>query len=88
MKKQFLTVAFAAMFIIGGAAVTSCGNSEDHDHDGDHHEHMDGEHMEGEHMDGEHAHVYQCPMKCEGDKTYDKAGKCPACGMDLEEVEE
>ena len=27
--------------------------------------------------------VYQCPMKCEGAKTYDKAGKCPACGMNL-----
>ena len=27
--------------------------------------------------------VYQCPMKCEGDKTYDKAGKCPKCGMNL-----
>ena len=26
---------------------------------------------------------YSCPMKCEGDKTYDKAGKCPKCGMDL-----
>jgi Cu2+-exporting ATPase len=24
-------------------------------------------------------------MKCEGDKTYDKAGKCPKCGMDLKE---
>ena len=22
-------------------------------------------------------------MKCEGDKTYDKTGKCPKCGMDL-----
>lgn len=27
--------------------------------------------------------VYQCPMKCEGDKTYNKAGKCPVCGMNL-----
>ena len=27
--------------------------------------------------------VYKCPMKCEGAKTYDKAGKCPACGMNL-----
>lgn len=28
---------------------------------------------------------FQCPMKCEGDKTYDKAGKCPKCGMALKE---
>lgn len=30
--------------------------------------------------------VYQCPMKCEGDKTYAKKGKCPACTMDLKLV--
>ncbi|WP_353717523.1 heavy metal-binding domain-containing protein [Dyadobacter sp. 676] len=29
---------------------------------------------------------YACPMKCEGDKTYAEAGKCPVCKMDLEEV--
>lgn len=27
--------------------------------------------------------VYQCPMKCEGEKTYNKAGKCPVCNMNL-----
>ena len=27
--------------------------------------------------------VYYCPMHCEGDKTYDKPGDCPVCGMDL-----
>lgn len=30
---------------------------------------------------------YQCPMKCEGEKTYDKPGQCPVCKMDLEKVE-
>jgi acetolactate decarboxylase len=29
---------------------------------------------------------YQCPMKCEGDKTYDKPGKCPVCGMSLRKI--
>src|SRR5687768_620544 len=24
---------------------------------------------------------YYCPMHCEGDKTYDKPGSCPVCGM-------
>ena len=33
------------------------------------------------------AEVYQCPMDCEDGKTYDKPGKCPVCGMDLEKVE-
>jgi len=31
--------------------------------------------------------AYMCPMKCEGDKTYDKAGKCPKCGMNLKKME-
>lgn len=26
---------------------------------------------------------YYCPMFCEGDKVYNKAGDCPICGMDL-----
>lgn len=31
---------------------------------------------------------YYCPMHCEGEKTYDKAGDCPVCGMPLvKEVE-
>ena len=30
--------------------------------------------------------VYQCPMKCEGAKTYAKKGKCPSCTMDLKVV--
>lgn len=30
---------------------------------------------------------YQCPMKCEGDKVYDKPGSCPVCNMDLQKVE-
>ncbi len=31
--------------------------------------------------------TYQCPMKCEGDKMYDKEGKCPKCNMDLKKME-
>ncbi|MGR7814322.1 heavy metal translocating P-type ATPase [Lacinutrix undariae] len=52
------------------------------------------------HKLGEHHHIkevkkelpkgkgtgtFYCPMHCEGDKTYDKAGDCPVCGMDLVE---
>jgi len=29
--------------------------------------------------------IFYCPMHCEGDKTYDKRGNCPVCGMDLVE---
>ena len=28
---------------------------------------------------------FYCPMHCEGEKTYDKPGNCPVCGMDLVE---
>jgi Cu2+-exporting ATPase len=51
------------------------------------------------HLPGEHVHsheqkpkpkstgsgVWYCPMHCEGEKTYDKPGDCPVCGMDLVE---
>lgn len=53
------------------------------------------------HQNGEHQHTHDkkkvekpkgqgtgtfyCPMHCEGDKTYDKTGDCPVCGMDLVE---
>ncbi len=26
---------------------------------------------------------YACPMKCEGDRTYDHPGNCPVCNMKL-----
>ena len=26
---------------------------------------------------------YQCPMNCEGNKTYSQPGKCPVCNMQL-----
>ncbi|AUC81465.1 heavy metal translocating P-type ATPase [Lacinutrix sp. Bg11-31] len=29
--------------------------------------------------------TFYCPMHCEGEKTYDKAGDCSVCGMDLVE---
>ena len=39
-------------------------------------------------MTAKHQHkmAYQCPMKCESDKMYDKAGKCPKCNMNLKKV--
>ena len=37
------------------------------------------------HSDHNHAKgvKYPCPMRCEGDKTYDQPGDCPVCGMHL-----
>lgn len=34
---------------------------------------------------GQGTGVFYCPMHCEDDKTYDEAGDCPVCGMDLVE---
>jgi Cu2+-exporting ATPase len=31
--------------------------------------------------------TFYCPMHCEADKTYNKPGDCPVCGMDLVEEE-
>lgn len=31
---------------------------------------------------------YLCPMKCEGDKTYDAPGNCPVCNMKLVPVDD
>lgn len=36
----------------------------------------------------EEATLYECPMHCEGDKTYDEPGSCPVCKMDLVPVSE
>lgn len=50
---------------------------ESHDH-----EHS---HSKPEKEKGEGTGTWYCPMHCEGDKTYDKPGDCPVCGMDLVE---
>jgi len=40
-----------------------------------------------EQLDGDESATYQCPMDCEDGKTYEEAGSCPDCKMDLAEVE-
>jgi len=31
---------------------------------------------------------YQCPMKCENEKTYLESGNCPVCKMDLKQIKD
>lgn len=31
--------------------------------------------------------MYECPMKCEGDKKHTEKGNCSVCGMELTAVE-
>ncbi|MDV7139226.1 heavy metal translocating P-type ATPase [Maribacter sp. TH_r10] len=47
--------------------------------------HHDSEVKVKEKPKGKGTGTFYCPMHCEGDKTYDKPGDCPVCGMDLVE---
>jgi Cu2+-exporting ATPase len=46
-------------------------------------EHHHSEDKKEEKPKGKGTGVFYCPMHCEGDKTYDKAGDCTVCGMHL-----
>ncbi|WP_276381965.1 heavy metal translocating P-type ATPase [Flavobacterium sp. H4147] len=59
----------------GENAVKSCCSSKK--------EHSHHEHSKKASIPHNGTGVFYCPMHCEGDKTYDKPGDCPVCGMDL-----
>jgi len=94
MKKfKFLILSFiiSAFFI----SVTSCNSkSEGVDNNDEQTETntANDEKVSGEEHSETHEHKetamtsFQCPMKCEGDKTYTEKEKCPKCGMEMEEV--
>ncbi|WP_262732178.1 heavy metal translocating P-type ATPase [Gaetbulibacter sp. NE] len=50
---------------------------------GEHHHHLEDKKENQPKAKG--TGTFYCPMHCEGDKTYDKPGDCPVCGMDLVE---
>lgn len=82
MKKQI--ISFSVLFIIA-LAFASCGNKSSSAQSEP--TATDQTAVDTTGASQSMAAVYQCPMKCEGDKTYDQPGKCPKCGMDLKEVE-
>ncbi len=53
-------------------------------HNGHAHTHTAHDPMPANHSHKNDRGKYYCPMNCEGDKTYDKPGNCPVCGMNLE----
>lgn len=61
------------LFLATTLFIAACGNSE-----------SKKENSETEQTENAE---YQCPMKCEGEKTYDKSGQCAVCNMDLEKKE-
>lgn len=75
MKKKLIGTLTAIALIFGTAALTGCGGGHSHEH-----------HGEGTHEHAEHVQ-YACPMDCEEGKTYEEAGSCPVCKMDLVKVE-
>ena len=73
MKKQIIT---AALLFTATMFITSCGSNNSETK------------TEKSAIEESATAQYQCPMKCEGEKTYDKPGQCPKCNMDLQKVEE
>lgn len=56
-------------------------------HDKDYHGRQGHNHEQGYLDEPLAGDIYYCPMRCEGDKTYDKPGNCPVCGMHLKQEE-
>ena len=52
---------------------------------GEHHHEDDFASAKKQKPKGKGTGTFYCPMHCEGDKTYEKPGDCPVCGMDLVE---
>ena len=73
MKKQIIT---AALLFTATMFITSCGSNNSETK------------TEKSAIEESATAQYQCPMKCEGEKTYNKPGQCPKCNMDLQKVEE
>ena len=69
MKKTILSLSIVLM-AFASITFTSCKNSPKSTEESEATEKMV-------------AVEYQCPMKCEGEKTYTEMGACPECGMDL-----
>ena len=83
MKRKILT---GVLILSLGLFITSCKENKKHtEHEKtENHEHGDSDN------DMNHSEIaaaeYQCPMKCEGEKTYHEPGSCSVCKMDLKEV--
>jgi len=78
MKKSILILSAALFLFAGTSLFTSC-NSADTKAKTESSDKVKGDELAD-------AKEYQCPMKCEGEKTYDKPGNCPECGMEIKEI--
>lgn len=85
MKKSILFVA--ALFSIA-VMFTSCKESKKEGDKREHHKERahDREECGHDHKGPRHdarVAAYKCPMDCEKGKSYEEAGSCPVCKMDL-----
>jgi hypothetical protein len=93
MNNKMTILGAAFMMTVASFTFTSCGEAENNSHDDDKNvkvEETTKKEAEVKVAEPEHAHAhaadFQCPMECEGDKTYADAGACPVCKMDLKEL--
>ncbi|MCB9170122.1 MAG: hypothetical protein H6594_07215 [Flavobacteriales bacterium] len=98
---RFATLACTASLLLIACGGNDADDAHRMNGDG-HMQHMENNHQDMDHRDNGAgtmpmdsadvdsmevgAVMYRCPMRCEGDKTYPKAGKCPSCGMPMREV--
>lgn len=77
MKRKFSKLAFI-LIALPLTTFLACSNEKaNHVHHESHESH-----------DTPINNKYACPMKCEGEKTYDHPGQCPVCKMKLQPAEE
>lgn len=80
-----------ALSAAGSYSIEMSGHQHPEMHDHTSHNHDDNKPPLHQHYEtlsrsvnsGNDGEIYECPMHCEGDKTYGKPGNCPVCGMDL-----
>ena len=78
MKFKFVSLSvFVIIFSL--FLITSCGDNKNEKKEAPQEEAKKEVHSN---------HDYQCPMDCEKGKTYDEAGSCPVCKMDLKEAKQ
>lgn len=83
--RKFFSTAF---LIVGAIAFTACGDNGTTTEGTGTATEQQGQHGAGTHQHDDADMVYQCPMKCEGERVYETPGKCPVCKMDLKPVAE
>jgi len=82
MRKSILMLAFA----IATTTFVSCKGEANEGTETEANVEATDEHAGHNHEAGEmHMASYACPMDCEKGKTYEVAGQCPVCEMDLVE---